>query len=91
MSTIYFTTDFIVENSRENIILLSVVSFLSASLPLLNSKLIPKTCADNFYKGAITLEQGIMKHKEKLITTKELLETYEKAERLTNPGLDKND
>lgn len=41
--------------------------------------------ANGFYKGAVTLEQGILKHKENLISTKELLEILDNAEKYTNP------
>ena len=50
-----------------------------------NSKILPKTHADGFYKGAIILENGMLRHNEGIITTEELIEIAEKAEKYTNP------
>lgn len=88
IATIYFSTDLIHNNDNKTTVLLLIMSFLSAFLPLISSKLQPKIHADGFYKGAIVLEQGIIKHKEGFIDTKELINISSKAEKYTNPTLE---
>lgn len=86
VATIYFTTDVLSGTPKDSSsFLLTVMSFLSAFLPLINSKILPKTHADGFYKGAIILENGMLRHNEGIITTEELIEIAEKAEKYTNP------
>ena len=82
--TIYFSVGYIAEKSLENIELLSVMAFLSATLPLLNDKIMPKEHADGFYQGAITIEQGMLRFASKLITLDELLMIFKQAESYTN-------
>ena len=84
VATIYFATD-LLSGNNSSAVLLSIMSFISSLLPLVNSKILPKVHANGFYKGAVTLEQGILKHKENLISTKELLEILDNAEKYTNP------
>ncbi len=88
VATIYFATDFLTNNDRDTVILLSFMSFISALLPLINSKLQPKMHMDGFYKGAVLIEQGIIKQKEGLINAEQLINIAEKAEKYTNPTLD---
>ena len=101
VATIYFATDFLTNNDRDTVILLSFISFspvgytlmsfmsfISALLPLINSKLQPKMHMDGFYKGAVLIEQGIIKQKEGLINAEQLINIAEKAEKYTNPTLD---
>ncbi len=90
-ATVYFTTDFLVDENSNSAILSSIMSFVSALLPLVNSKIHPKVHADGFYKGAVKIEQAILRHKEGIIDTKKLLEIFKSAERDTNPLLDKNE
>ena len=84
LTTIYFSVGYIAEKSLENIELLSVMAFLSATLPLLNDIIMSKEHADGFYQGAITIEQGMLRFDSKLITLDELLMIFKQVESYTN-------
>ena len=87
IATIYFTMDLLTaqQDNNNSAILLTTMSFVSALLPMINSKILPKTHADGFYKGLTLIEQGMLRHNEGIITTKELIEIAERAEKCTNP------
>jgi len=87
IATIYFSTDLIHTNDGKTTALLLIMSFTSAFLPLVTSKVQPKMHADGFYKGIVLLEQGIIEHKECFIDTKALIKISFEAEKYTNPTL----
>ncbi len=84
-ATVYFSAEILSDKSNKaGAVCLSVFSFLSALLPLIRSKIRPQMHADHLYKGLVTLEQGLLRHKEGLITTVELLNMAKRAESFTN-------
>lgn len=87
IGTVYFTNEILTAPSPNghNSLLLSIMSFTSALLPLINSRILPKVHADGFYKGMSILGYGIIKHKAGVISTPELIELAEKAEKYTHP------
>lgn len=86
LATIYFTNDVLSKDTVDkSSVLLLTMTLLSALLPLINLKIMPKTHADGFYKGIILLENGMLKYEFGLISEEELIETENKAEKYTNP------
>ncbi len=86
LATVYFAKGVLFESTDTgNTILLSVMSLLSALLPLVTSHIMPKTHADGFYKGMTCIEHGMLQHNAGLISEEALIEVFKQAEWHTNP------
>jgi uncharacterized membrane protein len=72
-------------SSAEHGIVAMLVAFSATLLPLLNFCISPKTFADGFYKGMITLEQAMQEYELGLIDQEELIKQFKIAEKYTNP------
>lgn len=86
-ATLYFTTEFLQSSGKndKSAVLMVVMSFLTALLPLISSRILPKTHADGFYHAFTKLEQGLLKYINNEIEIKALLNIAEEAERYSNP------
>ncbi len=83
VATVYFATD--LAPNGNNTVTLTVMSIITALLPLISSKVLPKVHSDGFYKGVILLENAMLKYDYDLISVKELIDISEIAEKFTNP------
>lgn len=85
ISTIYFSSDILLNNdNKTSVIFLAILSYLSTLLPVIKSKLLPKRRARCFYKSAATFEVALLKHKERLITTEQLIDVGAISERISS-------
>lgn len=85
-ATVYFTADFLQSAGSQSAVWMAIMSFLSALLPVINSRVLSKTHADGFYRAFTELEQGMLKYEHGVITEiKDLINIAADAEKHSNP------